>query len=242
MRTIIIEDEADAQSLLRKIITEYCSDVELLGTTADVISAIALINELKPDFIFLDIQINGGTGFDVLDSFEELDFDIIFTTAYEEYALKAFGYDATHYLLKPYSPKNVIDAVSRLQKKKSDFKLIRKLLDKNSNVDKLSNRLAIHSNEGIEFIDIDRIIRLEADRSYCSIYMEEGQKLTVSKPLRILDEELTPYKFFRSHESHLINLKKLKKYVNEDGGFLLMTDDSVVPLARRRKAEILKIL
>lgn len=189
----------------------------------------------------MDIQIIGGTGFDILDNFEEINFDIIFTTAYEEYALKAFDYEAIQYLLKPYSPKNVIDAVNRLKKKKSDLKLIRKILQ-SSNKEKLSNRLTIHSNEGIEFIDIDRIIRLEADRSYCSIYMEEGQKLTVSKPLRILEEELTLYTFFRSHESHLINLKKLKKYVNEDGGYLLMTDDSVVPLARRRKAEILKLL
>lgn len=241
MRTIIIEDEADAQSLLRKIIDEYCSEVDLLGSATDVKSGIALINEVKPDFIFLDIQIIGGTGFDILDNFEEINFDIIFTTAYEEYALKAFDYEAIQYLLKPYSPKNVIDAVNRLKKKKSDLKLIRKILQ-SSNKEKLSNRLTIHSNEGIEFIDIDRIIRLEADRSYCSIYMEEGQKLTVSKPLRILEEELTLYTFFRSHESHLINLKKLKKYVNEDGGYLLMTDDSVVPLARRRKAEILKLL
>lgn len=242
MRTIIIEDEEDAQSLLQKIINEYCSEVDIIGHAKDVKSAISLIQESKPDFILLDIQITGGTGFEVLDSFTDINFDIIFTTAYEEYALKAFDYEAIHYLLKPYSPKTVIEAINRIKKKKSDIKLIRQLINQFSGTKKLSNRLAIHSNEGIEFVEIDRIIRLEADRSYCSIYIEEGQKLTVSKPLRTLSEELAPYQFFRSHESHLINLKKLKKYINEDGGYLLMMDDSVVPLARRRKAEILKIL
>ena len=178
----------------------------------------------------------------MLDSFSELDFDVVFSTAYEEYALRAFDYEAIHYILKPYSPKNVVEAVNRVKKKKSDLKLIQQLAEKFSREKKLSNRLTIHSNEGIEFVDIDRIIRLEADRSYCSIYLEEGQKLTVSKPLGILDDELATYQFFRSHESHLINLQKLKKYINEDGGYLLMKDDSIVPLARRRKAEILKML
>jgi len=242
MRTIIIEDEKDAQSLLHKIIIEYCNEVDVVGHAKEVKSAISLIQKSKPDFIFLDIQITGGTGFDVLDSLTEIDFDIIFTTAYEEYALKAFDYEAIHYLLKPYSPKTVIEAVTRVKKKKSDINLIHQLINQFSGEKALPNRLTIHSNGGIEFVEIDQIIRLEAARSYCSIYMEEGHKLTVSKPLRILDEELAPYHFFRSHESHLINLKKLKKYINEDGGYLLMMDDSVVPLARRRKAEILKIL
>jgi len=242
MRTIIIEDEVDAQSLLRKIITEYCNEVEIVGVVPDVKSAISLIEKMKPDFIFLDIQINGGTGFEVLDNLQEIDFDIIFTTAFEEYALKAFDYQAIHYLLKPYSPKGVIEAVNRVKNKKSDIKLIRQLAAQYSKEKKIKNRLTIHTSEGIEIIEIERIISVEADRAYCYVYMEAGQKLMVSKPLRILEEALVDYNFFRSHDSHLINLDKLKKYVSEDGGYLVMTDDSKVPLARRRKAEILKIL
>lgn len=242
MRTIIIEDEQDAQSLLRKIINEYCNEVEIIGIVADVKSAISMIEKMKPDFVFLDIQINGGTGFEVLDNFHEINFDIVFTTAYEEYALKAYDYKAIHYLLKPYSPKSVIEAVNRAKNKKSDIKLIRQLAEKFSKEQKINNRLTIHTSEGIDIIEIESIISVEADRAYCYVYMEDGQKHIVSKPLGLLEKALEHHNFFRSHDSHLININNLKKYVNEDGGYLVMMDNSRVPLARRRKAEILKIL
>lgn len=242
MRTIIIEDEVDAQSLLQKILDEYCLDIHVLGAATGITTGISLIQEVQPDFIFLDIQLIDGTAFELLEKIEDINFDIIFTTAFEEYALKAFDYDAVHYILKPYSPKSVMQAVERVKKKRVSTKWIQEVKQHLSKQKNRFDRLSLNTADGIELIDIDSIIGIEADRSYSIIKTIDGKRKTVSKPLSYFAKELEGHNFFRSHDSHLIHLKNLKKYCNEDGGYLLMIDESVVPLARRRKAEILKLI
>ncbi len=237
MTTVIIENEKDSQSLLKKILNEFCPQVEILSIVGSVNAAKHQLKQHQPDFVFLDIQIDGGTAFDLLDQMEEREFEVIFTTAYDEYAVKAFKYEALHYILKPYNPIDIQEAISRITPQIA--------LTQTNILAGLRNeirRLRVNTNSGFQLYDIDKIIRVEADRSYCNIYLEDELKITISKPLSHLEQQLKDYNFFRSHESHLINLDKLVEYDSEEGNFLLMSDQTKVPLARRRKSEIINIL
>lgn len=240
LRTIIVEDEIDAQTLLAKILLEYCNDIELLGIAASVSAAKQLIERENPDLIFLDIQLEDGSGFELLDILSELSAKIIFTTAYDNYALRAFKYEAVDYILKPYSPQDIINGLERVRKISFNKELYLKLgkILHPDNKDKIS----INTNEGILFIDIIDIIRLEADRSYCTVFLVSDKKILVSKPMGELEKRLPRDQFIKVHLSHIVNEKWIKRFVKEEGGYILMKDKSRVPVSRRRKADVMKLL
>lgn len=233
MRTLIIENELKAQRLLTKIIEEYCSELSLVGVAKTISAARQLIREEKPDLIFLDIRLDDGDGFDLLDILEDKDLKVIFTTAFNDYAIKAFKYEAVDYLLKPISPKDVMKAVEKVTKiteSQVSYSKLKLLLEKAED-----NRLSIHTNEGISIITKSEIVRVEGDGAYATIYLFNGEKEMVSRSIGNLEKEISSADFLRVHTSHLINKKFLRKYIREDGGYALMTNGSQVPVSRRKR-------
>lgn len=236
--SIIIEDELDAQNLLSNILKEYCPSVQVVGIASNMQEGIKLINSLQPKLVFLDIQLGERTGFQLLDQLVNPNFQLIITTAYPDFAVKAFQYEALDYVLKPYTPNNIISAVKRSEKKlnsDSVYQKLESLISEQRNVAKIN----LHTAEGIILINIEDIIRVEADRAYSCIYLVNGQKELVSKPLKEIQEMLPSHLFYRLHTSHLINLHQLEKYSKEDGGYAVMSDQSKIPIARRRKNEFM---
>jgi len=243
LRAAIIEDEVDTQNLLSSIISEFCPDLTIVGTATSITAGKKLLEETKPDVVFLDIEIEEGTSFDLLQKIPNYNFNIIFTSAHDQYALEAFKYGAIDYLLKPYSPQDLLKSIERVRKSQYDaaiFNRIEYLIKQNASHS--GTRIGIATTDGISFISINDIIRLAADRSYCYVHLSDGEKLLVSKPLKELQAQLTSDNFFRVHAKHLINIDYIKKYSKEDGGSIMMTDSSNIPIARRRKQEFLEVI
>ncbi len=240
-KAIIIEDEMDAKQLLSRILSDYCPTVKLIGTASNLNKGEQLINELEPDLVFMDIQLGDQTGFQLMDRLEKKSFKLIITTAYEEFALKAFKYEAIDYILKPYSPKSIIAAIGRVTKAYHDSAVYRRL-DSLLNNKKTSKKISLPTSEGILLININDILHIEADRSYSNVYLENNTKQVISKSLKDLQELLPKSDFFRIHTSYLINLNKIERYSNEDGGAVIMSDKKRVPIARRRKNEFMELI
>ena len=241
IRTVIIEDETAAQKLLTAILKQCCPEVEIIGYGEDIQTSVQLIEETKPDLILMDIEIIGGSSFEILENLMFKSFHLIFTTAYDEYALKAFKYEAIDYIVKPYYPKDIRKAIDRISKKAKFDEIekqnLMKLKSKRS-----SNKICIPTEESIEFIELDHIIRIEADRSYCTIYLLNEKHLTISKPLKDMEQELPSNQFFRPHQSHIINFDFISRYLKEDGGLILLKNGESIPLARRRKQAFLELI
>lgn len=238
MRTAIIENETKAQRLLSDIITEYCHELELVGVAPTINEGRHLITEHKPDLLFLDIQLDDGDGFDLLDILEQQDLKVVFTTAYDEYAIKAFQYEAVDYLLKPITPKEVMKAVEKVKRIKDSqvsFKQLKSLLEKAKD-----DTLRISTNEGISMIPKSEIIRIEGDGAYSTIHLVDGESEVVSRSIGQIETEINNPSFLRIHTSHLINQQYLRKYIKEDGGYAVMKDGGKVPVSRRRREMISK--
>lgn len=242
MKTLIIEDELHAQQLLSQIITEYCPDITIVGYAENVTEGIEIINRLRPDLVFCDVELGSKQSFEILDKVSYRNFYTVFTTAFDHYAFKAFEYEALAYILKPYVPDDVIRAT---QKAKSthhvdtvyaQFNKLGKISDTQADMVSISTR------EGIARVSIKDIVSVQADRSYCYVYLNNGDRLCVTKPLKDLETILPPSSFFRSHSSYLININHVKKYLKEDGGAIIMGNDTHIPLSRRRRSMFLSLL
>ncbi|MBK7807146.1 MAG: response regulator transcription factor [Saprospiraceae bacterium] len=238
IRTVILEDEIPSQQLLSTIVNEYCPYLQLVGMADSVEKGLMTIKETQPDLVFLDIHIGHQTGFDLLDRLEHKNFKVIITTAHDEYALKAFGYEVVDYLLKPYSPKQVIKAVDKVNKLHFLTKANKYLED--NNVKASPKRIHLNTQEGILILNVSEIISCEADGAYCKINTSYGAKIFVSKPLIEIENYLNDDNFTRAHTSHLVNIDHIRKFLKEDGGLLVMSDGSKIPVSRRRKQEFLE--
>ena len=242
-KAIIIEDEIAAQQLLSNILKDYCPSVQLLGVTNSLSTSLSLIQEMKPDILFMDIELEDCTAFDILKEINHKDYKIIFTTAYDEYALKAFKFDAIDYLLKPYTPQEVIKALSKVEKRSLDQDVLSRIMNGmiGSN-DTAKKKIALTNSDGIVMVDVDNIVRIEADRSYCYIYESGQTKMTISKPMIEVEKLLPEHTFFRSHASHIININYLRRYSYEDGGMAILIDGTQVPVSRRKKQDFLDFI
>jgi two-component system, LytTR family, response regulator len=238
LRTVIVDDEQDAVDFINSIIVEFCTSLEVVGKANNVVQGVAVINDKKPDLVFLDVEMPNGTGFDLLAQFPEKDFDVVFITAFNHYAIKAIRFSAVDYILKPINIHEFIDAVERVIKKRSE-----KSSHGNENIKILMenlrssppSRLAIPTADGMEYLNTKDIIRIEADRSYSWFFLNGSRKILVSKHLKEFQELLSDRHFFRPHNSHLINLKYVKKYIRKEGGSIEMIDGSLIPVSRNRK-------
>ena len=243
MRTLIIENEKSASELLSAIITDYYPSLELLGVETNIKDAFQAIRKLQPELIFLDIELDDGLSFELLDLLQTNNFRIIFTTAYDQYALKAFRYDAVDYILKPYSPKSVVDAVQRVMDRENSVKSFDQLNELiTEKVNSISERISFQTGDGIRLCKVDEIVRLEASSSYCMVFLEGGEKLLISKPLGDIEKKLPESEFYRVHASHTVNVGKVKKVIHQDGGYIELLDGKNIPLSRRRKQEFINLI
>ncbi len=238
IKAIIVDDMQQAQDLLLADIKTYCPQVEIIGTATGVVSAAKLLKQLDPDLVFLDIELEDGTGFDLLQILPEINFKVIFTTASDQYAIQAFRFAAIDYLLKPLDPDALMDAVNRVQVKDSREK-VDVLLDHYGG--KNTDNLVLHSSDEIKIVPIADVIRCESENNYTTFYFSDKTNFLVSKTLKSY-ERMLEGKFLRVHQSHLINLYHVKSYVKSEGGYLLMVDDSIVPVAVRKKNMVMEAL
>jgi two-component system LytT family response regulator len=195
----------------------------------------------RPELVFLDVEMPGMNGFDLLESFEEINFDVIFTTAYDEYALRAIKVSAMDYLLKPIDEEELVAAITKV-KHKNEHRISQQhmeLLLTNLNSDTDFPRLAIPSLDGIEFVDVDHILHCEADRNYTTIHTVEGEKYIFSKTLKEIEKLLPSREFFRTHQSHLVNLRHIKKYIRGMGGEVVMIDGTHIRVAKAKKEALM---
>lgn len=244
LRTIIIDDEKKAIKSIELIANEHCPNISIVGKATSAIEGIKEIQSKKPDIIFLDIEMPHGSGFDLLESIPERDFDVIFVTAYNNYAIKAFKFSAVDYILKPIDIQELINAVKKVEdsrnKLKKTYHNYNVLLENIKST--VPSKLAIPTTDGLEYINTEDIIRIEADRSYSNIFLKNGKKIMVSRSLIVFQDMLDDNKFFRTHKSHLINLNHVKKYFRFDGGYIEMIDNSKVSVSRRKKDDFIQIM
>ncbi|MBN2682773.1 MAG: response regulator transcription factor [Bacteroidales bacterium] len=241
IRTIIIDDEMQGRKTLRNFINKYCSNVEIVGEAESVKEGLEAIILNSPDLILLDINLPDGTGFDLLEKLPKMDFKVIFVTAYNQHAIKAFKYSAIDYILKPIDPDLLVEAISKV-KKDDRLSEIEKKLEALLSNRKSVEKLALPSSNGILLVKIDDIIRCESDSNYTNIFLQNKQKILVTKTLKDYDDILSDVGFFRVHKSHLINLRFVKQYIKGEGGYVIMEDNSQVEVSRRRKDEFIMAL
>ena len=240
---VLIDDDPQSRRTLRILLTDYCPDVEIVGEAENVQTGIKLIRQVHTDAVFLDIQMADGTGFDLLDKFPNPSFQVIFTTAFDEFALKAFRYNAIDYLLKPIDIDELMQAVDKITKGDPPAQYseqIATLLDASRNGK--FEKIAVSSNEGLHFLELKDIVRLEADVNYTTFYLRSAERITVTKTLKNYEQLLPEDTFFRPHQSHIVNVNSVLKVLREDGGYLLMRDGARVPVARSKKEEFLNLL
>ncbi len=239
---IIIDDEFDARRILKKYLERYFPNIRLIKEADSVANGVKAINQLKPEFLFLDIKLGDGTGFDLIDQLHDYIPKIIFTTAFDEFAVKAFRYHAIDYLLKPIDPDIFVVSLKKMIEEKGSIKKEAWEIVLNQ-VQNSERKIGIPTVEGVKFILIENIVYFEADGSYCTLNFKDSKPMIISKPLRYFEDKLENEKsFIRPHKSFLINLKYVEEYQKSDGGFLKLNSGIIVPISRNKKEEILQSL
>lgn len=241
MKTIIVEDERINQLALKDMLENLPVPINIISIAENVTAAVNDINELKPELVFMDIKIIGGSGFDVLERIEYQNFSLIFTTAYDNYALKAFEYSAIDYLLKPIEERQLENAIERAKTRKAGQNKSLDILLKNLQQNK-AQKIGIPTLDEIVFIDIEKIIRLEADSNYTLLKTSEGNSFIISRSLKYYEDLLRENGFIRIHDKHLINIDYVSKYIKGQGGQVVLTDKTVLDVSRRRKNELMESL
>jgi two-component system LytT family response regulator len=244
LKAIIVDDERSSLQNLQQKLAEFCPDIAVIATAEKPEDAILLIHQHKPDVIFLDIEMPRMNGFRMLDELGDYDFEIIFITAYNHYAVDAIRISAFDYLMKPVAIHELQSAVSRLAshrlgKTKDKLDVLKNSLASGKTQEE---KIAIPTSEGLEFIPIKTIMHIESSSNYCKIFFTNGKSLLVTKLLKDFEDMLVPYNFYRVHNSHLINLAYIKKYIRGEGGQVIMENGTVVDVARRKKEEFLKLI
>lgn len=245
LRAIIIDDEKGGRETLANFLKLYCQDVELVGEADGVETGLSLIRGLKDplDIVFLDIQLKDGLSFQILDQLDNIDFEVVFATAYNQFAIKAFNYSAVGYLLKPIDPEEMKAAVERTQNGRSpQMKKRLEVLSNHFNNPNTFEKMSISAVDGIYFINIKDIMRCEGEDNYTHIFLIGGEKITVSKTIKEYEKLLTPVNFYRVHKSHVVNLNYITKFVKGEGGYLIMDDGKMIEVSRRRRAAFMEQL
>jgi len=241
MNCIIIDDETHCLKTLTNLLETNFPEVHVLATCHESTKAYDLIQKHKPGFIFLDVEMPLLNGFDLLTTFETIDFDVIFTTAYDTYAIKAIKYSALDYLLKPVSKEDLATALDKIRNKRSSISKAQVQLATAVNDRILPEIIALPIADGLTFASVNDIVYCIADGGYTRMLMIDKCEILLSKTLGDVDELLSDYDFFRIHHSSLINLKQVKKYIRGEGGEVIMSNGQSLPVARTRKTDFLNI-
>lgn len=243
INAIIIDDEIHCLETLSLLLKEYCPQVQLKEECPSAKKGLETIDKIKPDLVFLDIEMPVMNGFEMLEQFTEIHFAIIFTTSYDQYAIKAIRFSALDYLLKPVDPKELIMAVTKVQEQRhlpmaEQFQMLLKQLQGKGNQ---FNKVAVPTSEGFELVPADQVIHLEASDNYTHLFLKNKTKIIACRTLKEMEEQLQDFPFFiRVHHSSMVNLNEVKKYVRGEGGYLVMTDESSVNVSRSRKDSLMK--
>lgn len=241
---MIIDDEAKGRLALREKLAAYCPEVNIIAEASNGQEALFLIQQYHPQLLFLDIEMPKMNGFEMLNELKEKNFHIIFTTAYDQYAIKAIRYAAFDYLLKPIDIEELKTAVEKIvaseeQQTKKQLELLQQNLQ---HPKKSLQKLAVPTLEGLFFFDLSEIVHLEAHSNYTFIHLKDKPKITASRTLKEFEEMLPDDIFFRTHHSHIINLSYIKRYIRGDGGQIELQNGTYVDVSRRKKEEFLKAI
>lgn len=246
IRAIIVDDEPHARENLKMLVEEYCPSIEVVALAESATKAADLVEDLDPDLIFLDVMMPGQNGFAFLSKYEHRGFEVIFTTAHNEHALKAFKEGAVHYLEKPINVDDLIEAVARVERM-IDKKVAPSMSDDaiSKLIDNLapggSNKFAIPTSDGLLFVNYDEIIHLEAQDQYTTLYLTDGRKMLSSRNIKSFEDKLSERVFFRVHRSHIINLiHHLKEFHRTDGGIVAMSNGVEIPISRRKLPQFME--
>lgn len=243
LKAIIVEDEFHSRETLKGFLREYCPEVQLIEEAGSVEDAVLKITGLRPELVFMDIELQTGTGFDVLHRLSHLDFHLIFTTAFEHYAIKAIKFSSIDYLLKPIDKEELQAAVvkaQQLREMENRQKLLENLLSNLKSPAPENHKISLSTAEGVEFIPTRDILFCEASGAYTQFILTDGRKLLVSKNLKEYENILQNLAFMRVHNSFLINLEEVKKYVRSEGGYIVMNNDKQVSISPSKKEEFLR--
>ena len=247
LTALIVDDEFPARENMRILLNDYCPEIEVIGTADGVKIAKSVIAEKNPDIVFLDIRMPSGTeGFDLLSSFEKIDFMVVFVTAFKDYAIRAFKANAIEYILKPIDIDDLQEAVKKLlathkslnqsEENLEEYTKSITSLQENLSAKAPLKRITIRHSKGIKVVNTDNIIRLQADNNCTVIHFNDGSKYLDTRTLKVYEELLDDSRFLRTHKSHIANLNYLSEYVNHHGHYLLLQDSSHVPVARSKAA------
>lgn len=235
---VIIEDEINGLNNLKNLLAEHCDEVEIIGEAGSIAQGVTLFSkpDIKPDVAFLDISLPDGLVFQLLNRIRPIEFDIIFVTAYQDYAIKACEYSSIGYIVKPIDPDMLREAVSRIKpskNRKTDRRL--EIFNNYYNNPNAFTKMSISALDGIYFVNIKDIVRFEAEDNYTHIFLNNGERITASKTIKAYEDMLVPFNFYRVHKRHVINLNYMRKFVKGDGGYLVMDDDIKIEVSRRRR-------
>ncbi len=238
MNAIIVDDETTSRKVLRDYIAKYCKDLQVVGEADSVATAIPAIRKLLPDIVFLDVEMPGGNGFDLLEQLPEINFETIFVTAYDHYALQALNYSAAYYLLKPVSIDELVVAVDKVKKnhtKNSSALHTRVILENNQATGLQKKKIVLPLMEGFEVVKIEDIVCCEAHDNFTDFYFASKPKMMICRTLKFYEELLAESGFLRVHKSHLINLEHVSKYAKGKGGVITMTNGMEVSVSPQKK-------
>ena len=242
---IIVEDDRQQQESLKNLLAEHFPELSILGVASSIPEARALLGRVKPDLAFMDVMLPPETSFDLISSLDRISFEIIFTTSFEEFAVRAFRLSAVDYLVKPIATADLVGAINAFKRRKQNEETplhLQNLLDNLQLAKSDSAKIALPTLTGYLFIKVRDIIRCESDNTYTTFFTTSKQKIVVSKTLKDCEQMLADFRFFRVHNSHLINLEYINEYIKGEGGIVKMSDGSQIDVSRRRKEEFLAVL
>jgi two-component system LytT family response regulator len=244
LRVIIVDDEKASRDTLAGLLKRYCQNVEVIAQAGGYEQGLEIIGQNTPDLVFLDIQMPDGSGFKLIEDLGEVKFDVIFTTAYDQYAIKAIKYSALDYLLKPVVPDDLVAAVKKAEQKKNLGQMSQniQILLENLTQKNEPRKIVLSTAEKMHIVEIDDIIRCESDDYYTRFFFQDGKTLLISKTLKENEELLGEKYFIRPHKSHLVNIKYIKGFLKNDGGYIVMSDGTKVPVSRRKREYVVSTL
>lgn len=241
VKVVVIEDD---QAFLNRLVVflHELDDVEVIGVATSIIEGVELLNNCDPTLVLMDVELKDGQAFEILSELDDISFDVIFITSHEHYAIKAIKFSAIDYLLKPFSTGELSSAIERAKRVRKRSAAPASILLENLSRAQKKLRIGLHTMEAIEFVELDDIVRCQADGNYTAFHLSNGERTLVSSPIKKYEELLEESGFMRTHRSHLINLHHVKRYVKTDGGMAVMSDHSEVGVSRNIKKEFLNRL
>jgi two-component system LytT family response regulator len=243
LRAIIIDDEPHMRQTIRKMLGMYCPNVGIVAEAGGVATGVDAIREHQPNLIFLDIKMDDGTGFDLLDQLRPIDFKVIFITAWDQYAIRAFRFSALDYLLKPLDPDDLVNAVAKAgQSEQENFNIQLENLNEHLNTqDQSQRKIIIRTLESIFLVPVKDIVFCESASNYTSVHLAGGRKIMVSSTIKEYEDMLDEYGFFRVHKSYLINMKHISGFEKAEGGYVVLENETKIPVASRKKDLLLEM-